>query len=297
MAITAEEQKIIDEINSSGSGVMGRFKESRAYDSLSPEAQAQVDLSKIGGIKGRNREDEDALSNIRERVVGTIELGGADPSANAGIIKDVEDRDYTSAQDAGSYIKQLQKTLGVKGPESIKSEMLADADRKMDTAAHRQAVLDASGLASRGLTNSGTAAALESQRGINLAGQKAGYAVDVAQSEADRMDAYRRELMGAAQANAAQQAQFGLSADAQQQAQQRAQFDAASTVTDQQYRNIMAQYQNQLDQLQQANTTDMLTLQQNQAERDKNSALISSGIGLAGSLGGAAIGMPRSGGE
>lgn len=309
MAITAQEQEIIDYINASGSGIMGRRKEASAYEGLSPEAKAMVDVSKIGGIVGRDAEDTKAIESVKAREIEGPQTGDAGLTTiqrSLGMIKDTPKFSgaggYTSAQDAGGYIKQLQQTLGVKGPESVKGEILDDATRKLDTAAHRQAVLDASGLAARGLTDSGTAAALESQRGINLAGQKASIGADVAQSEADRMDAYRRELMGAAQQQAGALSQFDLSKAGQdlqyinqQQAQQRAQAGTAlasgQAQSDQQYRNIMAQYQSQLDQLQQQNTGDLMTLQQNQAERDKNMALASAGLGLAGSLGSAGIGL------
>jgi hypothetical protein len=185
-------------------------------------------------------------------------------------VANVGSQKYQTPEQAAAYIKSLQSALGVKAPQESAQEIRDAAVTQLQEAAHRQAVADASGLASRGLGDSAIGAALSQLRGTRLAGEKTQALAGISLADQARMDAYNRQLLGDAMQAGAQQSQFGA-----QQAQ--AGLQAQQSLADDEFRRRQAAYEAQLAQIQQANTADLAAIQKRQAN-------VSAGLGLFGDL-------------
>lgn len=106
---------------------------------------------------------------------------------------------YTTAKKASKYVKGMEKHLGIDSPKST-----AQAQRKaimgaLDRGAHERSVADTARMAQTGMNDSGLAFALASRGRGDLSQQRAEAEAGIQERDAARMDAYRRELMGAAQ--------------------------------------------------------------------------------------------------
>lgn len=181
---------------------------------------------------------------------------------------------YQTPEQAAGYIKSLQSALGVRAPQESSKAIRSAAVADLKDAAHRQAVADASALASRGLGDSAIGAALAQQRGARFSGEKARTLSGIDLADQARMDAYNRQLMGDAMQTGAAQSQFGAqTAQAGLQAQQMLAADEAQ-------RRQQA-YQAYLDQINQRNMADTMAI-------NKRAANVQAGLGFAGAALGAA---------
>ena len=255
-----------------------------------------------------------ALGNIRNRKVQDLNIGtgvGTDrlSKANQAIsgIPQAQVSDagaYTSSEDAAGYIQGLQKQLGISGPKSALDATRDAATRTLDEQTYKASLGDAQRLASQGQSTGARSQALGTLRSQELAGQKSQLEADLQQDEAGQMNAYNQMLLGMAQrqggalaghelsrssqANQAAQANAQLQA-AREQAQAGMEFDIGSATNEEEYKRKMASYQNTLDQLQQQNTADVLSLQ---AAGDKASnvlGVVGAGIGALGGVASAGL--------
>lgn len=220
----------------------------------------------------------DRFRAIANAPVTTTQSGGdlvqaPNQAALQAATENVAGQKYQTPEQAAGYIKSLQASLGVKSPEASSQAIRDAATESLQESAHRQAVSDASGLASRGLGDSAIGAALAQSRGTRLAGEKTQAMAGIDLADQSRMDAYNRQLMGDAMQTGAQQSQFGAQVAGQG-------LQAQQAMADDEFRRKQAAYQAQLDQINQANAADLAAIQKRQAN-------ISAGLGFAGAALGA----------
>lgn len=298
-----------------------------AAGTIGPDGKLELDKGKLAGkvfkdVFGFGKGERDlnignAMDNIQSRNVKTLELGegkGTQRIADAGqhlagtpqaAVRDAGA--YTAAPQAAGYIQALQSKLGQTGPKSAIDATRDAATRKLEEQTYRQSIQDAQQLASQGQSTGARSQALGVLRGQQLAGNKAQLEADLQQDEAATMNAYEQRLLDMAQRQGSaiagheltrtSQANQAAQANAQMQAQrelQRAQtaLTSGKALNAEEYQREIAAYQNALDQLQQKNTGDMLRIMQENAEGDAIAQGIGSALGVAGQLGGAALGKP-----
>lgn len=133
---------------------------------------------------------------------------------------------YVGAPQQSTYVNDLYAGLGIEAPQDTSAEISNAGRTALNIATQQQAAADADRFARQGITNSGTAAALNSIRGINYGAQRADIDMKAKMDAADRkaaFDAMRAELAGDYGSNAsefnlqsaAQKNQFGLDKNAQ----------------------------------------------------------------------------------
>lgn len=255
----------------------------------------------------------DALSRIRGRQLPDLQMGEGPGTQriteSTQYLRDtpqgrVSTAQYAGPREATQYIRDLQRGLGLKGPQSALDATRRAATMQLEQGTLEQAVRDSQQLAAQGQSTGSRSQALSALRGQTLAGQKAGLEADLQQDEAARMAAYESQLLEMAQ----QQAGALTSADqeaarvrtqgsfANAQAEANRQLEKAKmsltsgeALNAEEYKRRMAEYGNALAQVQQLNTADILEINKN-AQTQQNWMDFVSGLANAGArVGTAAI--------
>jgi hypothetical protein len=206
-------------------------------------------------------------------------------SALEAASKAVGDVKYQSPEQAASYIKGLQESLGLKGPEDASDATRKAAFSQLNREAYMGSLRDAANLSAQGQERGSRSQALSVLRGTELAGKKAQTEADIQQERARQMADYERMLFGAAQQQGGALSQFEA---------QRAQsaLSAQQALTDDEWRRRMAAYEAALAQQQQANTADLAAIQKRQANVGAGLGFVGDLLGAGAQVGGAAIGKP-----
>lgn len=271
----------------------------------SPQQERDAD-----GMLARDGTRSRAIARIQHRTIDDLDLGdGAGTSqieqsgrhlANTPQGRVSDPGSYTGASQAAGYINQLQKTLGIKGPQDTSQATKDAAFQELDREAYMGAIRDQGNLARQGQSTGARSQALSALRGTELAGQRAQVGASIDQDAARQMQAYEQALLGAAQNQGQNMSQYGLSRanqltnasfdNARLQAARESeraqnQMQTGIQMNDEEYRRRIAEYQNALDQINQKNTADMLDLE----EANRKSALrtqifgdvLSAGAGIA----------------
>lgn len=268
------------------------------------------------GFPGSNQpKPDDPLTRIRERTLPTLSLGdgaGTKRIDEAGrfLVEDptkvtVSDARYMQAGDAGRYLLDLQKSLGISGPQSNLESARAAVMDTLDRGAYQTSLADAQKLAAQGQQTGARSQALASLRGMELAGQRTQAEAGLQAEEGRRLDQYNQALLNAAQQQAQAQSQFRMQkaqmeteasrTDAQLKAQrelQRAEtaLRSGESLNAEEYRRRMAEYQNALDQVQQANTADVLAIQDRESKRGLAGTIVGGVLGAASKVAAAKMG-------
>ena len=117
---------------------------------------------------------------------------------------------YVGAPGQADYVQSLYKGLGIQGPADISQEISAAGTTALNRAAQEQAARDADRFAAQGISNSGTAAALASRRGIDYGAAKAGIDMQAKQDAADRLAAFEAQGLGLASGYGSNVSQYNL---------------------------------------------------------------------------------------
>lgn len=208
---------------------------------------------------------------------------------------------FTSAKDAGSYVKGLESALGLKGPVDTRQTAQDAAFGQLDREAYEGSIRDKTNLAAQGQQTGARSQALSTLRGTELAGNRANVAANIEGQYANRMADYERALLGTGAQQAATQSQYGLNragqltnaslANARLEADRDTQRASTALAQGSDAQNrAMQEQQNILNQIAQKNTADMLRIQ-NEARKDAQiMGGITAGLGAIGGVASAGVG-------
>jgi hypothetical protein len=264
--------------------------------------------------KAREQSDA-AIDRIQNRELPTLQLGDG---AGVGRIRGSLDRidvdapqgkvttaAFAGPRESARYIKGLQAGLGLKGPQSALDETRKASTMQLEQGTLAQAVRDSQQLAAQGQSTGSRSQALASLRGQTLEGQKAQLEADLRQEEAGQMAAYESQLLrmaqeqGGALTGARQESARAMTEGSFNNAQARAQRElqqaemaltSGEALNAEEYKRRMAEYENALAKIQQANTGDMIQLTDAQAKRANIAGGLTAGIGAGAKIASSAIG-------